>query len=144
MKNLFRIAAVALALLCGPAGAHGPQGVITLLRSANFNSTADQAMAIPSHITKFIITQILVTNCSVSMTLAAGGFYPAASKGGTAIVASTQVYTTLSSSTINLSTTLATGILTTTFAISTIYFSLTTAQGSAATCDIYVIGIDLT
>ena len=122
----------------------GIQRVLGSLRGANFNSTADQLIAISASVTAFQITSIVVTNCSTSMTLAAGGFYPAAAKGGTPIVAATQIYSALTGSTILVGTTVAATPLVTRYTISTVYFSLTTAQGSAATCDVYVVGLDLT
>lgn len=122
----------------------GRQGVIASFRGANFNTVADQAIAIPAAITAFRITAIVVTNCSASLTLAAGGFYPAASKAGTPIVAATQLYSALTASTLILLTTLSATATTTRYTVSNIYFALTTAQGGAATCDIYVEGVDLT
>jgi hypothetical protein len=121
----------------------GDQRVLAALRGANFNVTTDQAIAIPTQVTKWAPTAIWVTNCSTSMTLAAGGFYPAASKGGTALVAAAQLYSAATGSTIIVNTALAAGIATTLYSVNTIYLSLTTAQGSAATCDVYIIGIDL-
>jgi hypothetical protein len=117
------------------------QRILGTLRGANFNSTADQAIPIIGA-SKYAISQIIVTNCSVSMTLATGGFYTAASKGGSAVVGAAQVYTALTGATSLLSATLA--ITTTAWTATPLYFSLTTAQGAAATCDIYVVGIDLT
>jgi hypothetical protein len=122
----------------------GLAGVLTSLRGANFNTTSDQAIAIPARITAFQITGIVVTNCSTSLTLAAGGVYPTTSKGGTAIVAAAQVYSALTASSILLGLTVAAGPLVTRYAVSNVYLSLTTGQGSAATCDVYVIGVDLT
>lgn len=121
----------------------GLQQVIGTLRGANFNVTTDQAITIPATVTAWAPTAIWVTNCSTSMTLAAGGFYPATSKGGTALVAATQVYSTATSGSIVVNAALAAGIATTKQTINTVYFSLTTAQGSAATCDIYLVGVDL-
>jgi len=118
--------------------------VLCSIRAANFNSTADQACAIPSSITAWTPLAIKVTNCSASLTLAVGGVYPAASKGGTALVAAAQVYTALSSATILLSLTLAANIATTRYTVNTVYLSLTTGQGTAATCDFYLTGTDLT
>lgn len=118
---------------CMPAGS----GVLGRLTGANFNTTADQAIAISA--SKYVIRRIVVTNCSANLTLAAGGFYTAASKGGTAIVAAIQVYTALTGSTKYLEVTLqnlATDVLTT----SPLYLALTVAQGGAATCDAYVFG----
>jgi hypothetical protein len=119
----------------------GSSRVIGTLRSANFNSTADQAIPIPAQIIKWAPTAIWVTNCSVSMTLAVGGIYPAVSKGGIALVAATQAYSAATASTILVPSVLA--VTTTAYTINTVYLSLTTAQGAAATCDVYVIGMDL-
>jgi hypothetical protein len=115
--------------------------VLGSLRAANFNSTADQAIAIPARITAFQITKITVTNCTGTFTLAAGGFYPTTSKGGTAIVAAGQAYSALSATTIVLNPALASNPR---MALANVYLSLTTAAGSAATCDVYVMGDDLT
>lgn len=118
--------------------------VLCSIRAANFNTTADQACTIPASITAWAPTQILVTNCSGTMTLVAGGIYPAASKGGTPLVAAAQAYSALTTSAFVLVTTLAAGIATNRYTINTVYLSLTTGAGSAATCDFYVIGTDLT
>ena len=122
----------------------GRQRVLGSLRGANMNSTADQAIAILSTVTKFTVTAILVTNASTSLTLAAGGIYPAASKGGTALVAAGQLYSALTGATIILPATLVGTVAATLYTVSQLFLSLTTGQGSAATADVYVIGIDLT
>jgi hypothetical protein len=114
------------------------------IRAANFNTTADQACTIAAAVTVYTVTSILVTNCSTSMTLAAGGVYPTTSKGGTALVAAAQVYTALSGAAISLGLTLAANIATTRYTAATLYLALTLGQGSAATCDFYVLGNDLT
>ena len=117
------------------------------LIAANFNSTADQIITIFDNPAKYIVRRIIVTNASTSLTTAAGGVYTAASKGGTAIVAASQVYTSLTASTLFLDLTLsATGNASTTVksSIPNLYLSLTTAQGAAATADVYVYGDILT
>lgn len=118
--------------------------VLGTLRSANFNSVADQAIPIVSSVTAFQITSIVATNCSTSLTTAAGGFYPTTSKGGTPIVAAVQVYTALTGAAALLGTTVAATPLVTRYTIANVYLSLTLAQGGAATCDVYVVGVDLT
>jgi hypothetical protein len=122
----------------------GVNRVLCSIRAANFNSTADQACAILASVTAWAPTSIVATNCTGTFKLAAGGVYPATSKGGTALVAAAQAYTALTGSAIVLGLTLAANIATTRYAINTVYLSLTTAAGSAATCDFYVIGNDLT
>jgi hypothetical protein len=72
--------------------------VLASLRSANFNTTADQPITIPLRFTAFALTGIGVTNASVSLTTAVGGFYPAAAKGGTPIVMPSLAYSSLTTS----------------------------------------------
>ena len=123
--------------------------VLATLLSADFNSIADQALLIPSAITAFAITGIIVTNSNVSLANAIGGFYPQTSKGGTAIVASSQVYSSLTSASKLLNCTIAAAALATYYTRSNvpdwaIYLSLTTGQPTAATADVYLLGVDLT
>jgi hypothetical protein len=118
------------------------------LLGANFNTTNDQQIAIPTTITKFQLTRIVVTNASLSLTTAVGGFYPQPAKGGTALVANSQVYSTLTAASVLLNPTLTSYANTTalTSAILTsfsIYFALSTPQGVAATGDIYLFGVIL-
>ena len=106
---------------------------------ANMNVTTDQLIPITRIGTKkYLITRIVVTNASISLTTAAGGVYQAASKAGTAIVAAAQAYSALSATTTALNLTLA---INRTYTLDNLYFSLTTAQGAAATADIYVYGV---
>lgn len=117
--------------------------LLAKLAAANFNTTADQAIAnLPA---TWIIRRIVVQNASINLTTAAGGFYTGAGKTGTVIVAAAQTYTPLTASTIWMDLTLAAGVLTGTAALvaTTIYFALTTAQGAAATADIYIWGDDI-
>jgi hypothetical protein len=111
-----------------------------VLKNANFNSTSDQAISI-LYAGKYRIDQIAVTNVSTTLagSPAAGGFYTGAGKTGTTIVAASQTYTGLTAATVIAFPSFAAGGNATTFsAAQTVYFSLTTAHGSAATADIYV------
>ena len=77
----------------------GMHCVLGVLRGANFNITTDQAIAIRpltsgnagflAGATKYIVTDIYVTNCSASLTTAKGAFYTGAPKTGTIIGATT-------------------------------------------------------
>lgn len=130
------------------AGTNGPR-LLGTLRGANFNTTADQAIELHPNVRAFDINKVTVTNCSTSMTTAQGGIYPAASKGGSAIVASGQAYSAATSSSVIVSPTITGSGSTTRFTAPTIfvgptlYLSLTTPQGAAATCDVYLYGDDL-
>ncbi len=108
------------------------------LKGANMNVTTDQAIAIPW--AKYIVRRITFVNPSTSLTLAAGGVYTAASKGGTAIVAAAQVYSGLTGATKFIDATLAALLGTDALTVATLYLSLTTAQGGAATADCYIFG----
>jgi hypothetical protein len=118
------------------------------LNGANFNTTADQKITLMVPTSTYMIDQIVISAPSVSMTTAAGGFYSAASKGGIAVVASTQTYTSLTTNAANTTgnamlATLATAGNTTEFTIPTtgspvLYLSLTTAQGAAATANVRI------
>jgi len=106
---------------------------------ANMNSTSDQAIAISA--AKYFIDKVVVTNASTSLTLAVGGLYTSTSKGGSQVIANTQVFSALTaSSKIILLSSLITGDVLT---ASQLYLSLTTAQGSAATVDLYLYGYEL-
>ncbi len=121
------------------------------LYGANFNSTTDQAITISVPSANYVFDKIIVSNPSVSLTTAVGGFYTAASKGGVTVVANSQAYSGLTTNTANttgnaLAVTLSTAGTTTMFggpsqgsnAVTTLYLSLTTAQGAAATADVRV------
>jgi hypothetical protein len=127
----------------GATGAAGSSNVPAgFLASANFNSTADQAIAItfPSGFTHFIIRKIIISNASLSMTTAVGGFYTATSKGGFAVVEASQVYSALTSPSYFIAATLASVATTNQLnaAESPIYLSLSTPQGATATADVTI------
>lgn len=139
------LGALGTLLLSVPAYAQAalPPTVVTtlcgVLKGANFNTTADQAITITPPSTTYTLAQVRFAAPSISMTTAAGGVYTAASKGGLAIVPAATAYTGLTTSTLNAAgyTTTVTPVLAGT-QNTTLYFSLTTAQGAAATADIYV------
>jgi hypothetical protein len=122
----------------------GAQRVLCSIRAANMNITTDQLCTIPAAVTAWAPTSLSVTNCTATPTLAVGGFYPTASKGGTPMVAAAQAYSTLTTSALVLAPALASGIATNRYTINSTYFSLATAAGGASLCDVYLIGTDLT
>lgn len=119
-----------------------------VLKAANFNSTADQAITIVSPSPNYRVNSIIMTNPSISLTTAAGGLYSATAKGGIPIVAATQTYIALTTNAPNTTgNTLLAGQSTTSTAafynLSTVYLSLTTPQGAAATADVYIYIVPL-
>ncbi len=115
-------------------------------KSVNMNSTADQAISINCGSSNYSINSIQVVNPSTSLTTAAGGVYTAVSKGGVAVVSNTQTYSVLTTNAQNTSGSRASLTLNTGNAqmnASTLYVSLTTAQGAPATADFYVYGFPM-
>jgi hypothetical protein len=129
--------------LGGTGTSAGAEIVGGKLTGANFNSTADQSITITSPTTRYMISAIIVSNPSIALSTAAGGFYSVASKGGTPIVAASQVYSGLNNVMNNagssLNATLASGGATSMFNLPTLFLSLTTAQGAASTADVTVM-----
>ena len=117
------------------------QVLLGYVLGANFNSTGDTAISMRT--SPYVVRRITVKNASISLTTAAGGVYTAPSKGGTAIVVATQVYTALTAAAKVLDMTLAAILTTDVRTEAELFFSLTTAQGAAATADIFVFGDDL-
>lgn len=127
-----------------PWGGYAPARVqCGQLLGANFNSTADQAISVSVPSNRYRLDAITISGASVSLTTAAGGFYTGAAKSGTTLVAAGQAYSTLTAAAVNaagslLAATLGAGATTSMLDVSTIYLSLTTAQGAAATADVRV------
>lgn len=132
-----------------PAGTLMQVGKLT---GANMNSTADQAIALAGP-ALFLVDSIVITNASVSLTTAQGAFYAAAGKTTPLFNANaTSPFTWLT--TAGRAATVGAGASDAATAHAnnqitiansgTIYLSLTTAQGVAATADIYVFGRKLT
>lgn len=127
--------------------------LIGVLLGVNANS-ATTDFAIPLLLlpgANFVIDSVLLNNASTSLTTATYGVFTAAAAGGVTIVANGA--TNLSSLTVatsNLIGTLAATATTTVFnqatltTPSTIYVRTGTAQGGAATYDIYIWGKVLT
>jgi hypothetical protein len=118
--------------------------LIASIIGANMNVDTDQAMTMALTPAKYIIRKIVATNASINLTTAAGGIYTAASKSGVTVVANTQVYTALTAAAKFVDLTLAAGVTADVATAATLFLSLTTPQGAAATADIYVFGDVLT
>lgn len=125
-----------------PSGAPliGTQQVLWSMIGANMNITTDQAFLKLFSFNNHTIEYFLATNASASLTAAIGGIYTSTAKGGSALVAAVQVFSALTNNLALLKPTLAISALRTNPAM---YLSLTVPQGSAATCDLYAIGVPL-
>lgn len=112
--------------------------LIGVLRGADMNSTTDQPIVCSP--IRYIIRRVIVTNASVNLTTAVGGIYTSPTKTGVPIVPAGQVYTSLTSPSKFIDTSLHALTSTDTFTNPGVYLSLTTPQGAAATADIYIYG----
>lgn len=120
----------------------GTQPIASII-GANMNATTDQAFVFSvANGVKFKIRAISAVNPSTSLTTAVGGIYPTTAKGGTPIVAATQVYSAATGvntvEALTLAAIAATALYTA--GATAIYLALTTAQGAPATADVYMYG----
>jgi hypothetical protein len=124
---------------CIPTG--GGASLLGSFVGLNMNITTDQnlALTVPTG-AYYFLKYVIGRNASISLTTAAGGIYTAASKGGTAVVAATQAYSTLTGSTLSFALTVVAAQLLVVQTANPLVFSLTTAQGAAATMDLLVYG----
>jgi hypothetical protein len=115
-----------------------PTDLLGKLVGADFNVTTDQVIPINNSI-RYRIRRISVLGASLSLTTAVGGFYTGAAKTGLVLVANTQTYSALTAANLAEDMTLAlpNNVIP---AATPLYLSLTTAQGAAATADVYVYG----
>jgi hypothetical protein len=114
-----------------------PTDQIGKLLAADFNSTVDQFIPLNNNV-RYRITKVTVLNTSLDgMNYALGGLYTGPSKGGSVIVGATQDYSGLTNATTALDLTLAAPGLVLP-PQTTLYFSLSRAQGATATADIYI------
>lgn len=99
------------------------------------NVTTDQAIPIKG-CTQYILRRIVFTHSNQTPVLMAGGVYPLVGKGGTALVAAAQTYTTLDGPMKFIEVTVTPVLLAAPF----LYLSLTTANAAALTLDVYAFG----
>jgi len=124
----------------------GVARVLWYLTGANFNDNSNsQQLTKNGTFTNWMLGQngsVRVVNPSAAASSAVGGIYTATAKGGTAIVANSQAWSSLTGTGVGQAVTgTADGIgLRSDGAL---YFHLDTAHGSAVTADIYIIGIPL-
>lgn len=133
----------------GPASSQGghPQVLATnqalrllaVATGVNANATGDTVLPIldsSSYSVKFVVA----TNASTSLTAAYAGLFTAPSAGGTAIVANAALSALTGPTVVSERTVASTAAQTG----QNLYVNVGTAQGAAATFDIYVYGYDFT
>jgi hypothetical protein len=107
-------------------------------QGVNVNATGDTVLPV-INTNSYGVSNVIFTNASTSLTTAAAGVFTAPSAGGTAIVANAAL-SALTGSTIVSQRTVASTALQTG---GNLYVNVGTAQGAAATMDVYVYGYDL-
>jgi len=107
-------------------------------QSVNVNATGDTVLPI-NNTSSYSVSNVIFTNASVSLTTAAAGLFTAPSAGGTAIVSNAALSAMTSSTVVSQRTVASTAQQTG----QNLYVNVGTAQGAAATMDVYVYGYDL-
>ena len=108
-------------------------------QSVNVNATGDTVLPI-LNTGNYSISNVIFTNASTSLTTAAAGLFTAPSAGGTGIVANAALSALTGATVVSQRTVASTAAQTG----QNLYVNVGTAQGAAATMDVYVYGYDLT
>jgi len=120
----------------------GSNQAIRLLASyqgVNVNATGDTVLPILDT-GSYSVSNVIFTNASTSLTTALAGVFTAPSAGGTGIVANAALSALTSASVVSQRTVASTAAL----SGPNLYLNVGTAQGAAATMDVFVYGYDLT
>ncbi|HEY6019563.1 MAG TPA: hypothetical protein VIY48_06570 [Candidatus Paceibacterota bacterium] len=131
----------------GPASTttNHPQNVATnqairllgFAQGVNLNATGDTVIPV-INATTYSVSNVILVNASVSLTTAAAGLFSAAGAGGTAIVSNAALSGATGPTIVSQRTVASTATLTG----PNMYWNVGTAQGAAATGDIYIYGYD--
>lgn len=108
-------------------------------RGVNANVVGDTPIVILNS-QKWSALYVIKVNASISLTTATGGIYTAIAGGGTAILTAAALSGNTSAPVV-VSTTPTT---TNTQTVQTVYWHIATAQGAAATLDVFLYGYDFT
>lgn len=111
--------------------------LLAVVKGANVNALGDTVIPIITA-TTYSVANVILTNASISLTTALAGVFTAPAAGGTAIVANAAL-SALTGPTIVSQRTVATTAAQTS---QNLYLNVGTAQGAAATVDVYVYGYD--
>jgi hypothetical protein len=108
-------------------------------QGVNVNATGDTVLPV-INTNSYGVSNVIFTNASVSLTTAAAGLFTAPSAGGTGIVANAALSAMTASTVVSQRTVASTALQTG----GNLYLNVGTAQGAAATMDVFVYGYDLT
>ena len=111
--------------------------LLAVYKGVNANVTGDTVLPI-NNSTSYSVSNVIFTNASVNLTTAEAGLFTAPAAGGTAIVADAALSALSSASVVSQRTVASTAAQTG----QNLYVNVSTAQGAAATFDVYVYGYD--
>lgn len=118
--------------------------LLAVARGVNVNAAGDTAIMPVVNAGTYAVEQVILTNASISLTTATAGIFTAAAGGGTAVVAAATALSGLTGPTVVSKPTVVAGTLVLALTAQNLYFNVGTAQGAAATLDVFVYGYDLT
>ena len=113
--------------------------LLAVYQGVNANVTGDTVLPIINS-TTYSVKNVVFTNASISLTTAAAGVFTAPAAGGTGIVANAALSALTGPTVVSERTVASTAAQTG----QNLYVNVGTAQGAAATFDIYVFGYDFT
>ena len=111
--------------------------LLAYAQGVNLNATGDTVMPVIDS-TTYSVKNVVLTNASISLTTAAAGVFTAPSAAGTAIVANAALSAATGPTVVSERTVASTAAQ----SGQNLYVNVGTAQGAAATGDIYVYGYD--
>jgi hypothetical protein len=112
--------------------------LLASFQGVNVNQTGDTVLPI-NNTTNYSVSNVIFTNASTSLTTALAGVFTAPSAGGTGIVANAALSALTGSTVVSQRTVASTAVQTG----QNLYVNVGTAQGAAATMDVFVYGYDL-
>ena len=112
--------------------------LLASFQGVNVNATGDTVLPI-LNTGSYSVSNVIFTNASTSLTTALAGVFTAPSAGGTGIVANAALSALTGSTVVSQRTVASTAAQTG----QNLYVNVGTAQGAAATMDVYVYGYDL-
>jgi hypothetical protein len=113
--------------------------LLASFQGVNVNATGDTVLPI-LNTGSYSVSNVIFTNASTSLTTALAGVFTAPSAGGTGIVANAALSALTGSTVVSQRTVASTAAQTG----QNLYVNVGTAQGAAATMDVFVYGYDLT
>lgn len=123
-----------------PQGLTSNQAIrlLAVVTGVNVNATGDQAVLPIINSSNYSIANVVFTNASVSLSSAAAGLFTAPTAGGTGVVANAALSALTGPTVVSQRTVASTAIQ----SGQNLYLNVGTAQGAAATMDVYVYGYD--